>query len=337
MFDREYARVEVDSNQEIRKQEADEEKKDEFDEDDGDDWDADEWDDFDEGPLADREKKELEKEKWHLVRGRDHKEMRGGGEERKPGRRRRRRKRPKSGYRPSYGDRIKDDVRRKSKAKKSSSESEPDDDRQYVRSSRDKASSQRHKQRLHKPDREDEDAEEDEEDDDQVNHSYRESLYRKGKGTKKPSSSSGAPGKGRVRSRAGRRLTPKSSDRRHHHRSSGSKRRKLRKKKSKKKPAIIPHEGYESEDEHDDLPHRHKRRKHKPKTYSKGYVYIKKKPPSPAKQKAGIDDYDVAYARGNYQAFVDEYDSDRDEDPSGQQSDESAILHHTWKGSRAGE
>ena len=313
VFDREYARVEVDSNKEIRKQEQDENKKDEFDENDGDDWDSEEWDDFDDGPIADREKKELEKEKWQIIRGRDHTESKGD----KPPPKNRKRPKKKENKKALL-DRLNNGDRNQNRKWKKKNrlaheladrEAEPENDRQFVRHPRNKSSSERYKRRQKA---------------DPVTESYRESFYRNDRKKKKKRK----PSKVRKKKQQ-HRLKPKSSDRRKDRRLSKKKRRKRR----KKKPKPVPVEEYEDDGEQvlrhaDEIPS--SKNKRKPKKYSKNYVYIKKKPPS--ERNDGVKDYDVAYARGNYQAFVDEYDSDRDEEPIHPQSDESAIVYRRWKG-----
>ena len=65
-----------------------------------------------------------------------------------------------------------------------------------------------------------------------------------------------------------------------------------------------------------------RRRKKQPQRVSKNYVYVKKNPGN-GKQGDGSADYDVAYARGNYQAVVDEYDSDTD--PPSERGDAAPV------------
>ena len=80
-----------------------------------------------------------------------------------------------------------------------------------------------------------------------------------------------------------------------------------------------------------------RRRKKQPQRVSKNYVYDKKNPGN-GKQGDGSADYDVAYARGNYQAVVDEYDSDTDapsergdrESAAAAVAEESSIIAHMW-------
>lgn len=295
VFDREYARVEVDSNKEIKRQEEDEGKKDEFDEEDADDWDTDDWDDFDDGPLAERERKEQENEEWELVRGRDHVRTKGM---KRPPQRKRTRKRPVKNKKKLlndlyYGQRVKPRKRKRVEGQKIR-EKEKDSDLHYVQVPRRKSSSQRHKRRRVP---------------DPVDESYHESLYRNERKKRMP------------KGRSDRRLRQKGSER--------------RKRRRQKKPTHEAIEEFEddgrSADRMDGLPVARssaKRRRHKPKRYSKNYVYIKKKPPS--KERDGVtDDYDVAYARGNYQAFVDEYDSDADEDPRPRPQAEESVAYAT--------
>ena len=183
---------------------------------------------------------------------------------------------------------------------------------------------------------------------DPLTQSYRESLYRKdaGSGGRRGGAGRRRQAKGRS-SNSGRRRQRLSSS----GGSSGSKGGASRSNRSRKRRGLRrrPQHSSSRYQEPEELLDEElrgrpggkrrkalRRRKKQPQRVSKNYVYVKKNPGN-GKQGDGSADYDVAYARGNYQAVVDEYDSDTDapsergdRESAAAVAEESSIIAHMW-------